>query len=501
MGFIKKDAFRTMLLSYSGIVLGYVNKGVLFIIFLTTEQIGLINLVVSVGTLFAQIANLGSVYSMWKFFPFFKNKELKNHGFLAYILVYVTLGILITSVLTLVFRNDIGLLYHDRSPLFLQYFNWIFPIGIAYVFYLVLEVYLRSFYKNIISVVAYEIILRLLTMLMLLVFWIKWIDFSSFVICHSFLFFVPTLILVWYLNRMKEFNLSISKIRISKKFKRVIFQFSMYNYINTLGSVIVNSLDVLMIASIVGLKSTGVYATVMFLVSAIQVPYKSLLRISTPLVAEYWKSKELDKMSDLYKKVSSFALVIGLGSFVFLWLNIDFLFSFLKPEYKEGIWIFFFLMLGKLLDMFFGLNGAIFTTSKKYKYDLLFTLFLIGCVFSLNMIFIPKWGGVGAAISTSIALIIYNLGRVFLIWKMYKIHPFTKNQFVIIGLGFLAIFIGGFVDVMIFGSWAHLGVQCLVFFGVFVFPIYHFNLQPEIVGYIKDGVYFLSKSLKKNVNR
>ena len=84
---------------------------------------------------------------------------------------------------------------------------------------------------------------------------------------------------------------------------------------------------------------------------------------------------------------------------------------------------------------------------------------------------------------------------------MYKIHPFTKNQFVIIGLGFLAIFIGGFVDVMIFGSWAQLGVQCLVFFGVFVFPIYHFNLQPEIVGYIKDGVYFLSKSLKKNVNR
>ena len=53
----------------------------------------------------------------------------------------------------------------------------------------------------------------------------------------------------------------------------------------TLKPVIVNSLDVLMIASIVGLKSTGVYATVMFLVSAIQVPYKSLLRISTPLVS------------------------------------------------------------------------------------------------------------------------------------------------------------------------------------------------------------------------
>ena len=63
MGLIQKDAFRTMLLSYVGIVLGYVNKGLLFLIILSTEQIGLINLLISVGTLFAQFANFGTVYS------------------------------------------------------------------------------------------------------------------------------------------------------------------------------------------------------------------------------------------------------------------------------------------------------------------------------------------------------------------------------------------------------------------------------------------------------
>ena len=58
MGIVQKDAFRTMLISYVGIVLGYVNKGILFLIILTTEQIGLVNLIISVGTLSVSYTHL-----------------------------------------------------------------------------------------------------------------------------------------------------------------------------------------------------------------------------------------------------------------------------------------------------------------------------------------------------------------------------------------------------------------------------------------------------------
>ena len=56
MGIVQKDAFRTMLISYGGIVLGYLNKGLLFLLILTTEQIGLVNLIISLGTMFAQFS-------------------------------------------------------------------------------------------------------------------------------------------------------------------------------------------------------------------------------------------------------------------------------------------------------------------------------------------------------------------------------------------------------------------------------------------------------------
>ena len=73
---------------------------------------------------------------------------------------------------------------------------------------------------------------------------------------------------------------------------------------------------------------------------------------------------------------------------------------------------------------------AIFSTSKKFKYDIYFTITLIAAVFLLNLLFIPWWGMAGAAISTSISLIVYNSSRILFVWYTFKIHPFHKNQFI-----------------------------------------------------------------------
>lgn len=493
MGIIQKDAVRTMIISYIGIILGYLNKGLLFLIILTTEQIGLVNLILTVGLLFAQIANFGSVYTTWKFLPFFKNQEKKHHGFLPLMALIVLLGIILCTALALVFRPQIEAIYIERSAEFIKYYYWFIPIGIGYVIFMLLESYLRGFYKNIIAVFSFEIVLRLGITFLLIFYWLKWINFDDFVIIHSFMYLIPSLVLVIYLIRLKEFNLRFSSINISKRFRKIIIQYSSYNYINTLGAVLVQSLDIIMIAQFIGLEATGVYATIVFLASALQVPYRSIIRISSPLVADYWKHREMDKMQELYTKVSSVSLVIGLSSFMLLWMNIDFLFSFLKPEFQDGIWVFFFLMMGRLLDMFFGLNGFIFSTSKKYKYDILFTLFLIVAVYGLNLFFIPEWGIIGAAISTGISVVVYNIGRILFVWKVYKIHPFQKNQFIIIGLGIVTILTWNLISPWIQNNWLNVSFALLYFCMTFFVPILVFNLELELKNYFKKGWTFLMK--------
>lgn len=494
MGIVQKDAFRTMIISYFGIILGYLNKGFLFLLVLSTEQIGLVNLLVSVGLLFAQFANLGSIYTTWKFLPYFKNAERRNHGFLPLMLLLVSIGILLCFVAALAFRSEIEQLYQERSSLFVDYYLWMLPIGISYVLFMLMEVYLRSFYKNILSVIAFEILLRLGVTLALMALWLGWMNFDLFVIIHSLIYILPTVILLIYLFYTKHLLLIWPQITISKRFKSILLQFSIFNYFNTLGTVLVNSLDVMMIAQFIGLRATGVYSTVVFLASALQVPYKSIIRISSPLIADHWKHRELDKMKALYTKVSSVSLVIGLFSFSIIWLNIDYLFSFLKPEFQEGRWVFFFLMCGRLLDMYFGLNGSIFTTSKKYKYDIYFTAFLILGVFGLNLLFIPAWGMAGAAISTSIALICYNVGRVLFVYSTFSIHPFTSKQLLVTVVAYLAFISANFLpssDVV----WVLL--RTIIFTVLFIVPIYKWRLEDEILNYIKNGMRFLTARIRK----
>lgn len=485
MGIVQKDALRTMLISYAGIGLGYLNKGLLFLLILSTPQIGLINLLFAVGVLFAQFANLGTLYSTWKFFPYFKNKANKHHGFFAYIMLVVAAGILLFSALFLLFKPQVAALYSERSSAFNAYYLLVLPIGISMVIYLVIETYLRALYKNTVAVFAFEIGLRLVHTALLLLLYFESIDFHWFAVLQSFSYLVPVLILTVYLYRLGELNLSWRSIAISKRFKKIIRNFSLFTYVNTLGIVLVQALDVMMIAYFLGLEATGVYTTVVFLATALQVPYKSVLRVSSPLVSDYWKHRQLGEIQTLYTKVSTISLVLGLTPFLLVWLNIDFLFSFLKTEFAPGVWVFLFLMLGRLLDMYFGINGSIFVTSKKYKYDLIFTLFLIAAVYVLNLDFIPRWGIAGAAISTSFALIVYNLARLIFVWKAYGFLPFTLNQFKIIGFALLTVIVG-----MAFSSWVQLNTWLMAILQVglvgalFLFPILRWRLDPEINNYL-----------------
>ncbi|MCX6195901.1 MAG: oligosaccharide flippase family protein, partial [Flavobacteriia bacterium] len=284
MGIVQKDSLRTMLISYLGLFLGYINKAFLFLLILSTEQIGVVNLIFSLGILFAQLSNFGMVYSVWKFFPFFNNKEKKHHGFLPFSISIVLIGVILMTFIALWFRSDIESIYLEKSQLFTNYYFWLIPLGIAYVIYLVLEVYLRSLLKNIVSVFAMELVLRLAVTSILFLLWFKCITFDDFVVLHSLVYFIPVIILLVYMYRIDELHLGLSNFNISKKFRKIIFHFSTFNYINTLGSTLVISLDVIMIASYLGLQATGVYTTVVFLTSALQVPYKAIVRISSPLI-------------------------------------------------------------------------------------------------------------------------------------------------------------------------------------------------------------------------
>ncbi|MFN5418398.1 MAG: lipopolysaccharide biosynthesis protein [Flavobacteriia bacterium] len=497
MGFIQKHAFRSMLISYVGLVLGYLNKAVLFLIILSTEQIGLVNLILSLGLLFSQLSNLGTINAVIKFLPFFKNNELKKSSFFNLNLKIVIGGIILFSLSLFLLRDIVIDAYSEKSILFVQNYFWVVPIGVANVFFVLFESYLRAHHKNVISVFLNDFLLRLFVTILLFLLWFKWIDFNYFLVLHCLIYFIPTIVLLIVILNSKTYSLNNKQLKLSSTFKKIIINYSLFSYTNTLGILIVTTMDTMMIAYYNGLGDTGVYTTILYLISALTIPYRSLVRVSEPLIPKYWKEKNYEEMENLYRKVSSISLIIILYMFMLIWLNRNELFSLLKTEYLAGIWVFFFLMIGKIIDMYFGLNGLILVTSKKYKYDMIFTLSLLVIVFTLNCFLIPIYGMVGAAISTSFALLIYNFGRMIFVFVAYKMHPFSMKQiwvFVLFGSVFSMIEL---LPAFSQNKFLILGINTLLISLLFLGSVFILKLEPEINSYIKKGFNFVFKILKK----
>lgn len=503
MGVVQRDAAKTTILSFVGLSLGYLNKAVLFVALLTTEQVGLLNLVITVSMLFAQLSNLGTIYSTWRFFPFFRNESKGHYGFLLMNVLLVLIGVSIFAFLILAFNGPIVEYYNKKSPLFTSYYLWVIPLGIANVFFLIFESYLRGLFKNVLPVFLQEIFLRVLVLIGLILLSFKVIDFHQFFIIHALVYFIPSLILLVYLVQLKELSFSISSITVPRRFRKILISFSFFSYFNTLATMLVISMDAMMIASFIGLSATGVYTTMIYLTSALMVPYRSVVRVSSTLVAKHWKDRDMVALQDLYQKSSSVGLLIGLLGFLVIFVPIHELFTFIK-DYKSGIYVFVILMIGRILDMYSGLNGTIFSTSRKFKYDLYFTILLCVMVFTMNLWLIPEFGINGAAVSTSFAYVAYNVLRCWYVYHLFGLQPFNWSQLKLIALFFAFVGLTEMLEYFqVFESISVLlaiALKEILIFVAFVLPIYFFNLEPEIVSYANTMFQKLNGFIRKSKN-
>jgi O-antigen/teichoic acid export membrane protein len=489
VGKLKKNAFKTTIISYIGLLIGYLNKGVLFVYFLSTEEIGLINLILTIGVLFAQFSNLGVSYTIWRFFPFFKNKQTSNNGFIQFTLILNIVGVFIFTLLLILFKDLINDNY-IKSPLFEANYFWIIPLGIFYSFFLTLDSILRAIHKNVVSIFAMDFLLRIMQLLVTLLFGFSIINFSYFVALSSICFVFPTVLVLIQLLRNKQFFWRLSQIDIAKRFRKILYNYTFYNYINFIGITVVLSLDTVMIASYIGLSKTGVYTTMIFLLSGVLIPYKTLQRFCQPMVAEYWKNKELNKLEKLYERVSSISLIFGFIIFIVSWTLKNKALEFLPSQFDEFMILLLIVLIGRIIDMYSGLNGLILLSSKKYKIDIIFTLFLLVVTVLLNSVLIPKYGVIGAAIATSVALILYNFSRLIYVLIIFKIHPFKKSQFYI-----LMFFSASFIISTTFLSGINVWLNTIISLCLFLLPIILFKLNSDI-----NSLVFNQKQLFKNNN-
>ena len=488
MGVVRNQSVKSTFSFYFGMIIGAINTVIVYpnVFAEHPEHYGLIQILVSYALVIATITTFGMPKAFVRFFPAIKEKA--QLYFLCFIIPLI--GFLLAVVSYYLFKTQILELL-NASQLLRDNFFYIIILIFFIGFYDVLTAISRAFFNTATPIFINEVFLKLYSLSMLILHWLEYIDFSTFLQFYILGYFLKFLILfmIDLKNKYLNFSLSVSNLNIKE-----IIHFGLFVLAGGTSIIIVARLDMMMIASLLDLEQVAFYAVAFYIGNAIKIPARAITSISTPLIANAWERKDLKLIQKLYYKTSINQLIIGGVFFLCIWLSIDDVFSLLPLKFQGGKWVVFFIGLAQLFNITTGINGVIIINSSYYRYDFVTNLILLLFTFITNYIFIPSdWhmfgisisGINGAALATALSVFLFNTIRLLLIKIKMDIHPFdTKTIYVLICLIliFLSITFIPFTDIPIL----NIGIRSLVVVTLFLPMLFIFNLSEDIIGLIHD---------------
>jgi O-antigen/teichoic acid export membrane protein len=118
-------------------------------------------------------------------------------------------------------------------------------------------------------------------------------------------------------------------------------------------------------------------------------------------------------------------------------------------------------------------------TSKYYRYDMLFYIFLIGLTIASNIILVPIYGITGAAMAYAITLFAFNLFRYLFILIAFKMQPFNYKSVVGIVAG-VAIYYAAIYLPQLSNFIVDTIMRSIFITLTFGAAVYYFNLSVDI---------------------
>ena len=449
MGIIQKQGVKSSFFIMIGFLIGAVNLLVLFPLFFSKNDQGLVRAMLDIGATLSVFCTLGTLPVIYKFYPFYnhylgpKKNELP---FITLIINLIGFGILLIIGWQ---QKDFIIRKLGKSPSLAQYFNYVYPYTFFLLIFYWLEAFAWGLRKGVYSNFLRETLIRILTTLLIIAFGLKYIDLTVFLTLFSLLYVIPSLLLLINLIQSQQFSFKSLQISsVTRRLKGKMFSFALFVFAGQFFNLLARTNDTFQIVVLKGLDDAAIFAIATYVSAILEIPQRSLNSISIPVLASSWKNKDFANIKHIYHKSVSNLLAIGLLLFGLIWLNTDNLVNFLNwvsnkeaGGYDAISKLIFILGLAKLIDLATGVNSQIIGTSNFWKFDFFTNLFYILLSLPLNYYLIKNYNLEGLAYSNLIALCLYNSIRFLFLYKKFKLQPYTYKHglFLVLSIGLILL--------------------------------------------------------------
>lgn len=249
------------------------------------------------------------------------------------------------------------------------------------------------------------------------VFWVLGFKIIAIVIT----FFIGSLWL-W-----RSLPLQVKQAKTQFEGKQWLFAALPFMFLGT--TQLINSrIDVIMLGGIQGVKAVGIYTVIIGITRLTIFIHHSALSVLAPNIATLYSEGKLKQLEKLVQKsalgVFLFSLLIGgtimlLGNFVLLIFGSEFL---------AGRTAMNILILGQIFNALTGPVGLVLNMTGHQNYTAIATGISAFLNAMLNFLLIPQWGINGAAIATTLSLVIVSSIKVIFMQKTLNISLYSLRS-------------------------------------------------------------------------
>jgi O-antigen/teichoic acid export membrane protein len=485
VGEIRKQGITNSIITYAGILIGFLNIVIIQPNFLSPEELGLTRILFSFSALLATIMPLGLGNITIKFFPLLKNSENRNNGYFGFLLLMGTAGFIITSSILLFLKPFVLSHFVDQSPMLAEFFVMIFPLMFFLGFNTLLSIYSFSLFKTSVPSLLNEVIIRFGSIVIVSAYFMKWLSLDSFILLFVFIYGIQSLFLVLYIFLIDKPGFKINFPRFREVGVSKIIKYGLVMSVASLSSLGLRYIDTIFVGKFLTLSMVAIYSVAALIPTIIEAPLVALEKITSPKIADAWARKNIDEIKRIYYDSSLYLLLIGGLIFIGVNINIHDLFKIIPKDYSFGINVVFMLSLSTMFNMATGVNNSVIYNSEYYRYGVGLLYLLIIFTVITNLIFIPLYGLEGAALATMISGFLYNLLKFIFIRKKFQMNPFNKQSILLLMI-IIVVLVLGFVIPSTKNGFANILIRSGIVTIVYLLLVYYMRIAPELFLMVRD---------------
>ena len=237
---------------------------------------------------------------------------------------------------------------------------------------------------------------------------------------------------------------SISQQRAREYDLREWIGFAIPNFLTSIVDTVLDSVDTVLLAVFaISNVAIGQYGAAIRIAIFVSMPLQSFNTMFSPTIAELYSKGEYQKLSAMFKIVTKWALTFSLPIFWIAVLFAEPLLGISGIGFTPAWPLLIALAIGNLINVATGSVGYMLLMTGHQKITFLNSLVAIVFNIVLGVILIPRYGAMGVAIATGVALSVVNLMRLLQVYFFLKMTPFRWDTLKPIGAALISAVITG----------------------------------------------------------